>query len=85
MVPFEDGVGMEAEHTPEIDVTRYHQIFEEGDKFESSILRLDRCFSALLRKVTHLLRALWNELKCPSAGFAFQEEKGSRFKATASP
>ena len=41
---------MEGEHTPETDLTRPHQVFEEGDKFESSFLRLFRlCFLALLR------------------------------------
>ena len=42
-VPFEDREGIEGEHTPETDLTRHHQAFEEEDKFESSILRLNRC------------------------------------------
>jgi len=55
---------MEGEHTPETDLARYHQDLEEGDKFESLILRFDRCcFLALLRVDTHLLQALWNELR----------------------
>ena len=41
---------MEGEHTPEIDLTRCHQVSEDRDKFETSFLRLDRCcFLALLR------------------------------------
>ena len=48
MVPFEEREWIEGEHTPEIDLTRYHRVLE-GDKFESSFLRLDRCyFLALL-------------------------------------
>ena len=43
LVPFEVREGMEGEHTSEIDLTRHHQVLEEGDKFESSILKLDRC------------------------------------------
>ena len=46
MVPFE---GMKGEHAPETDVTRCHQVLEYGDEFESSFLRLDRCFLALIR------------------------------------
>ena len=42
MVPFEVREGMEGEHTPETDLSRHHQVLEEGDKFESSFLRLDR-------------------------------------------
>ena len=42
------------EHTPETDLTRCHQDFEEGDRFESSDLRLERCcFLALRRVDTH--------------------------------
>ena len=79
LVPFEEREGMKGEHTPEIDLTR-------GTKFESSCLRLDRwVFFALLGVDTHLLWAFWNALRLPSVGFAFQEEKTSRFKATASP
>ena len=40
MVPFEQREWMEGEHIPETDLTRCHQILEEGDKFESSFLRL---------------------------------------------
>ena len=77
---------MEGEHTPETDLIRYHQGLEEGDMFESSFLRLDRCcFLVLLRVDTHLLRTLWNDLKLPSIRFAFQEENASSFKTTASP
>ena len=57
---FEVREGMEGEHTPETDLTRCHQDFEEGERFESSDLRLERCyFLALLRVDTHLFRALW--------------------------
>jgi len=48
VVPFEEGEGMEGEHTPEADFTRCHLVSGEGDKYEASILRLD----------THLLQAL---------------------------
>ena len=74
MVPFEVRKRMEGKHTPE---TRNHQVLEEGDKFQSSILRLDRCFLALPRGDTHLLQALWNDLRLPSVRFAFQEEKAT--------
>ena len=68
--PFEVREGMEAEHAPEIDLTRCHQDLEEGDRFENSDLRLERCcFLALLRVDTHLFQALWKELRLPSAGF----------------
>ena len=43
VVPFEEREGMEGEHTPEKDVTRHHRVFNEGNKFGSSFLRLDRC------------------------------------------
>ena len=50
MVPFEVREGMEGQHTPVTDLTRHHQVLEEREKFESSLLRLDRrCFMALLR------------------------------------
>ena len=50
MVPFEVREGMEGEHALETDLTRHHEVSEEGDKFESSFLRLFRlCFLALLR------------------------------------
>ena len=76
---------MEGEYTPETDLTRHHQVLEEGDKFESSFFRLDRCcFLALLKEDTYLLWALWNSLRLPTFGFAFQEENASCFKATAS-
>ncbi len=52
--PFEVREGMEGEHTPETDITRCHQDLEEEYKFESSDLRLERCFLALLRVDTHL-------------------------------
>ena len=42
VVPFEVREGMEGENTPETDLTRHHQVFEEGDKYESSFMRLDR-------------------------------------------
>ena len=77
---------MECEHTPETDLIRCHQDFEEGDRFESSDLRLKRCcFLALLRVDTQLFRALWKELRLPSVGFAFHEAKASCFRTTASP
>ena len=41
VVPFEVREGIEGEHTPKINFKRYHQFLEEGDKFESSFLRLD--------------------------------------------
>ena len=53
--PFEGREGMQREHTPETDLTRHHQDLEEGDRFESSDLRLERCcFLAILRVDTHL-------------------------------
>ena len=51
MVPFEktEGIeGIEGEQTSETDLTRCHQVFEEGGNFESSVLRLTRCFLGLL-------------------------------------
>ena len=75
MISFEVMEGMEGEHAAETDLTRHEKVFEEGNKFESSILRLDRCcFLALLRVDIHLLWPLWNDLRLPSVGFAFQEE-----------
>ena len=60
---------------------RHHQVLEEGDEFESSFLSLDRCcFLAVLRVDTHLLQALWNDLRLPSIRFAFQEENASVLK-----
>ena len=53
--PFEVKEGMEGEHTPESDFIRCHQDLEEGDRFESSDLGLERCcFLALLRVDTHV-------------------------------
>ena len=84
--PFEVREGMEGEHIPETDLTRCHQDFEEGDRFESSHLRLERCcFLDLLRIDTHLLQALWKKLRLPSGGLAFHEVKASCFRTTASP
>ena len=61
-----------------MDFTKHHQVLEEGAKFESSFLRLDRCcFLALLKVDTHLLRTFWNALRFPSVVLAFQEEKAS--------
>ena len=40
--PFEVREGIEVEYTPETDLTRHHQDLEEGDRFESSDLRLQR-------------------------------------------
>ena len=83
---FEVREGMEGEHTPETDLIRRHQDLEEGERFESSNLRLERCcFLALLRVDTHLFRALWKELRLPSVGLAFHEAKASCFRTTASP
>ena len=73
MVPFEVRERMEGEHTSETDLTRCRQVLEEGDKFESPFLRLDRCLLVLLRGDTHLLHALWNDLTLPLVGFAFPE------------
>ena len=39
VVPFKVRKGIEGEHTPETDLTRYHQVFEDGDTFEKSFLR----------------------------------------------
>ena len=84
--PFEAREGMEGEHTPETDLIRRHQDLEEGERFESSDLRLESCcFLALLRVDTHLFRALWKELRLPSVGFAFHEAKASCFRTTALP
>ena len=78
--------GMEGEHTPETDLTKCHQDLEEGDRFEISDLRLQRCcFLVLLRVDTHLFQALWKELRLPSVGLAFHEVKASCFRTTASP
>ena len=84
--PFEVREGMEGEHTPETDLIRHQQDLEDGERFESSDLRLERCcFLALLRVDTHLFRALWKELKLLSVGFAFHEAKASCFRTTALP
>ena len=86
MVPFEEREGMEGEHTLEADLTRCIHVLEEGDKFDSSFLSLDRCcFPGLLRVETHLLRTFWNALRLLSVRFALQEEKASCFIVTASP
>ena len=53
MVPLDEREGMDEEDIPETDLTRCYQFLDEGDKFESSILRLDRCFMALMRVDTH--------------------------------
>ena len=83
--PFEVREGMEGEHTAETDLTRCHRDLEERDRFESSDLRLESCcFLAHLRVDTHLLRALWKELRLPSVGFAFHVAKASCFRTTAS-
>ena len=83
--PFEVREGIEEEHAPETDLARCHQDLEEGDRFESPDLRLERCyFLALLREDTHLFRALWNKLSLPSVGFALHEVKASCFTITSS-
>ena len=62
------------------------QVLEEGNVFESLILRLDRCcFLDILRVYTHLLQTFWNTLRLPSVELAFQEQKTSCFRATAAP
>ena len=40
VVPFEVREGIEGDHTPETELTRSHEVFEEVAKFESSVLRL---------------------------------------------
>ena len=55
----------------------------EEDKFESSFLRLDRSFLALL-KVDTLVADFLECTEIALAGFAF-EEKISRFRESASP
>ena len=58
--PIETREGMEGEHTPEADLIRCHQDLEEGDRFESSDLRLEKCcFLALLRVNTHTFSELY--------------------------
>ena len=37
MVLFQVRAGMEWEYTPETDLTRHHQVLEEGDKFSASL------------------------------------------------
>ena len=55
MVPFEEREELEGEYTTETDFTRYHQVLEEGDEFESSFLRFGKCcFLAFRRVHTHL-------------------------------
>ena len=84
--PFEVREGIEEEHTPETDLIRRHQDLEEGERFDSSDLSLERCcFLALLRVDIHLFRALWKELRLLSVGFAFHEAEASCFRTTASP
>ena len=74
--PFEVREGTEREHTPETDLTRCHQDLDEGNRFESSDLRLERCcFLALLRVDTHLFQALWKELRLPSVEFTFLRQR----------
>ena len=41
VVPFERRGALEEKHTPETDLTRHHQILENGDKLERSVLRFD--------------------------------------------
>ena len=42
-------------------------------------------FSGSPESEQHLVRALWNDHRFLSVGSAFEEEKASFFKATASP
>ena len=84
--PFEVREGMEGEHTSETDLIRCHQDLEEGERFQSSDLSLQRCcFLALLKVDTHLFLASWKQLRLPSVGFAFHEAKASCFRTTSSP
>ena len=53
--PFEVREGMEGEHTPETDLMRCHQHLKEGDRFESSDLRLERCCCLALLRVDTLV------------------------------
>ena len=58
--PFEVREGMKGGHTPETDLIQHHQNLEEGERFESSDLRLERCcFLALLRGLTHTCSELY--------------------------
>jgi len=58
--------GMEVERSTEIDWRRHHQVLKEGNKFESSFLRLDRCcFLALLRLDTQCCRLFGMHWDCP--------------------
>ena len=50
--PFEVKEGMEEEHAPEIDLIRHHHDLEEGERFESSDLSLERCFLASCFRTT---------------------------------
>jgi len=83
---FEVREGMEGEPTSETDLIRCHQDLEEGERFQSSDLSLQRCcFLALLKVDTHLFLASWKQLRLPSVGFAFHEAKASCFRTTSSP
>ena len=56
VLPYEVKEGMEGEHIPETDFIRRHQDLEEGERFESLDLTLERCcFLTLLRVDTHTL------------------------------
>ena len=82
VVPFEMKEGMEGEHKPETDFTRHHQVLMEGDKFESSSLRLDRCcFLAPLRVDTHLLRALVESTEIAFGRICFPGKEGKLFQS----
>ena len=78
---------MEGKLTLEADFTGRRQDLEEGDRFESSDLRLERCcFLALLRVDTLVSRFVeGTELILPSVGFVFHEAKASWFRPTPSP
>ena len=43
VLPFEVREEIEGEHITETDLIRCHEVGEEGAKFESSFLSLDRC------------------------------------------
>ena len=65
VVPCAVREAMEGEHIPETGLTSFHQLFQEGGKFESSILRLDRCCLLVL------LRVVAGFLECTEIACAF--------------
>ena len=69
VMPFEEREWMEGKHTPETDLTKLHQVLEEGDKFESSFFRLDGCCFLALLRVDTLLRM--DFLECTLIAFSW--------------